>query len=175
MIALDILLQITAAFYIFAGIVLVRAIMMARLIDQATEAIAGASRRPIEQVRMAYGVVLSLLTYLSGLAVISLCDLALHVLLTTLLLQAAYLCWIAPRYLDTPGMAQSPGRRQSVNAMLVFAGATAIVAWGGSQGRLQPIVDAPFESLLMLAALVTAYLGYVGWLSARTRIDKPGV
>jgi hypothetical protein len=175
MLALDILLQMIGAFYMFAGIVLARAVMMDRLITGATDAIIG-SRMQVnwqERARTLYAIVLATMTYLSGLGLMSLCDLAVYLFIATMLVQALFLFWLAPQYLDTPEISQSRGRQQSTNALVVFSAATAFVTWAASIGRLQPVMEASATSLLMVGGLVAVFLGYVGWMYVRTRIGTP--
>lgn len=172
MFALDILLQVVGAFYMFAGIVLARAVLLDRMLEKARGVVAGSSPPAIARVRTWYCVGLAVLTYLSGLALMSLCDLAIHFFLLTLLLQAAFLFWIAPRFLDTPASAQSKGRAQSTNAFVIFMAATALVAWATSLGRLQAVEEADANSLLMTGGLIAIYLAYVLWLIVQTRVRR---
>lgn len=173
MLALDILLQVIGAFYMFAGIVLVRAVMLDRLIGNATAAISAAPEDGRERVRTGYAIVIAVMTYLSGLGLMSLCDLAVYLFVAALLLQGAYLFWLAPRFLDTPEESQSRGRQQSTNAFVIFGAATALATWATSMGRLQPVAEASPASLGMVAGLVAVFLGYVGWMYVRTRIGAP--
>lgn len=173
MLVLDILLQLVGAFYMFAGIVLVRAVMLDRLITTATDAITATPANPSERHRTGYSLLLATMTFLSGLGLMSLCDIAVYLFVVNLLLQAAYLFWIAPRYLDTPETAQSTGRRQSTNAFVVFGAATALAIWAAGIGRLQPVMDASPTSLAMVAGLAAVFLGYIAWMHLRTRIRAP--
>jgi hypothetical protein len=173
MLVLDILLQLVGAFYMFAGIVLVRAVMMERMLGTATAALMGTPPTARDRVRAGYTLLLAVMTYLSGLGLMSLCDVAVFLFIATLLLQGAYLFWIAPRYLDTLDESHSPGRQRSTNACVVFGAATAIVMWASSFGRLQPMEETSPTSMAMTAALVAVFLAYTGWMYLRTRIGAP--
>lgn len=175
MLALDILLQLVGAFYMLAGIVLARAVMFDRMLTRMADAISpgAANSDTRDRARAAYSLVLAAMTFLSGLGLMSLCDVAVYLFIANMLLQAVFLFWVAPQYLDKADASQSKGRQQSTNALVVYSAATAFVTWAGSIGRLQPMAEASPLSLAMTASLAAVYFGYVAWMFVRWRIRRP--
>ena len=175
MLILDIALQIVGAFYMFAGVALVRAMATSRMIDSAIDAITLSKTPPstAETLKERFTIVLAIMTFLSGLALISMSELAVHLFVATTLVQAIFLFWIAPRYVDPAeegGL--PPGRQQSINALVIFGAVTALVAWATGLGRLQPVAEASDVSLIMTGSLVVIFIGYLIWSYKRARLGS---
>ncbi|MDX2204093.1 MAG: hypothetical protein NW223_15185 [Hyphomicrobiaceae bacterium] len=167
---LDIFLRLAGAFYIFAGIVLARSIMTARLIDQAIAAIALEPPDPRERRKERYGLILALVTFASGLCLACLARSAVPLFLLGSALQAAYLFWLAPRFVDAPGDAASGGRRQSTNALVLYAAMTALVVWSHHKGRLQDWSEMDDAVRIAAALGLAGFIGMVAWTYARMRL-----
>jgi hypothetical protein len=159
----SILLALIGAFYVFAGLVSARAGMTSRLLDQAISAITLERTSRVELVRMRINFATAALVFLGGALLLFQLDLALWVFLACAALQAAYLFGIAPRWLDPEDPPSASGRRQSINAFVIYIAATALVAWGAGTGKLTPIAQAPWWTI---AAVAAASAGYVACLAS---------
>lgn len=170
---LDILLQIVGCFYTFAGFVLARSVLSSRLLDQALEAITLQKTQRAETFKEAYALLLALAIFASGIALLGLSWLAIFLFAAGSALQALYIFWLAPRFLDRHEEADAPGRRQSSNAFLVYAVMTLVVAGAAQAGRLHAWSDLPDRTRLLMAGAVLSFAVYIAWQHVRLRLHPP--
>lgn len=169
----DIVLLLLAAFYVIAGIVASRATLTGMLIDRAIAAINAKPPPKAETLRGFAMLIMTALVLLSGAALVIKLKLALALFLACLLFQAAYLFVIAPRYLDPFDAPDATGRRQSINAFIIYTLATGFVAWAHGRDRLLDIGEVSRPALMIVCGLVIAHLGYVAYQTVRIFNPKP--
>lgn len=166
----DIVLRVIGAFYAFAGYVATRAGLMSRLIDQAIAAIAMKKPARIETAQNAWLLVTAALVLVGGVLLLGGLELAAWVFVVSALGQAAYIYVVAPRYFDRDDPPDASGRRQTTNAFVIFAAATAFIVWAAHRGRLAAVQDASTPALVAIAAALLLYAAYVAralWWSPR--------
>ncbi|KAB2937666.1 MAG: hypothetical protein K8F92_14845 [Hyphomicrobium sp.] len=157
----DILLRVIGAFYAFAGFVATRAGLTSHFLDRAIAAIAAKRPTPIENAQNAWLVAASALVLAGGVSLLAGLEPAAWVFAASTLGQAAYIFVVAPRYFDRDDPPDPQGRRQTTNAFVVYAAATALVLWAAWRGRLTPLQDATTAELVAVAAALLLYAGYV--------------
>jgi hypothetical protein len=170
--AIEIFLRVIGAFYVFAGWVATRAALTSRLLDQALGAISCRKPNRIETAQTAWFLVQAHLVLASGLALMLLSDLALWLFLAAAGAQALYLVHLAPRHFDPVDPPEPKGRRQSTNAFVFYAGATAFVMWAWQRGTLLEAAQLP--RAVWLAALVFFAL-HAAWAirTAKRPLSQP--
>lgn len=156
----DVALRLVGAFYAFAGVVAVRAGIASRFIDVATAAIGGAAPKPAETARALWMLVAGIVILAGGVALALRVDLAAILFTLSALAQALYLGIVAPRYLDPTDPPDPHGRRQTVNAFVLYLAATAYVLWAYVEGLLHAWATLPWPLLPVALTLVGAYAGY---------------
>ncbi len=169
---LDIILRIFGAFYVLAGIVLARTVLTSRLLDQALAAITLSRVDPKEQLKERYSLVLACLTFTSGLALLCLSSTAVWLFLAGAIAQAAFIYWIAPRYVDAPEDGASLGRQQSTNAFVIYSAIAALVAWSAHIGRLKAWAELSDITVSAAAATLVAFAGYLIWAHVKTTLPR---
>ena len=166
----DIVLRVVGAFYAFAGYVATRAAMMSRFLDQAIAAIAMKKPARTETAQNAWLLVTAALVLVGGVLLLGGLELAAWVFAVSSLGQAAYIYVVAPRYFDREDPPDASGRRQTTNAFVIFAAATAFIVWAAYRGRLTDVQDASTPVLAGVAIALLLYAGYVArslWWSPR--------
>jgi hypothetical protein len=169
----DIVLRVIGAFYAFAGYVATRSAMMSRFLDQAIAAIAMKKPTRAETAQNAWLLATAALVLTGGVLLLGGLELAAWVFVVSALGQAAYISYVAPRYFDADDPPGADGRRQTTNAFVIFAAATAFIVWAAYRGRLTSVQDASTPVLIAVAAALLLCAGYVArtlWWSPR----KPG-
>jgi hypothetical protein len=144
------------AFYVFAGVVVLRAIALDRVMDALLAALSDPSGAK-EKMRSRILIGGALLTLASGAALMLLSPLAAPVFLANLAWQGGYLLW-AERALPPEDEDDARGRRQTKNAFVVYLAATAFVFWLAAQGQLRPW-DVPLQTMAIDLAVVVAAVG----------------
>jgi hypothetical protein len=157
----DIVLRVIGAFYAFAGVVATRSAMMSRFIDQAIAAISLQKPRPAETARNAWLLGGAALVLTGGVFLLAGLELAAWTFAASALAQASYIYVVAPRYLDGEDPPDPQGRRQTTNAFVIYAAATAFILWGAYRGRLSGIGEVSKPALIAVAAALLLYAGYV--------------
>ncbi|MEQ1612575.1 MAG: hypothetical protein ABL904_07460 [Hyphomicrobiaceae bacterium] len=154
------------AFYVFAGIVATRAALISLFLDRALTAISG--KRPAfrETALSAWLLGAANLVLAGGAALMLRLDLAVWLFAASLAGQIAYLLVLAPLYFDVDDPPDATGRRRTINATLIYAAATALVAWAADAGHLSDWRDAPWPMLAAAAAAIAAHCGYTLWKAA---------
>lgn len=142
------------AFYVFAGVVVLRAMALDRVMDQLLAALDEPSA-PTERMKSRVLTVGAMLTLASGVALMLFSPLAMPVFAASALWQGSYLLW-ADKALPPEDASEARGRKQTKNAFVVYLAATAFVVWLAAQGLLRPW-NAPIASHAVdVAAMVAA-------------------
>lgn len=151
-------LVLVGAFYIFAGVVATRAALMSHVLDKALAGISGGRLTRVEKAQTAWHLIAASLVLAGGLTLVLRLDMARWLFLASALGQAAYIYAVAPLWFDAEDPPDPKGRRQTTNAFILYAAATAFVWWAAHRGDLQDWrqLDWPW-----LAAAVVAYLASV--------------
>jgi hypothetical protein len=170
----DILLRLVGAFYAFAGVVGSRVALTSHFLDRAISAIGGKPTPRAETLQFYWLLGSALLVLAGGAALMLRIDVAAWVFLASALGQAAYILVLAPRFFDLHDPPDARGRRQTVNAFIVYSAATAFVLWALAAGRLMPWRELPWPLAAVAAAAVIGWLAYVGHLlNGKPRPDTP--
>ena len=141
------------AFYVFAGVVVLRAMALDRLMDAMLAALNDPSG-PKEQMRSRILMGGAFLTLASGVALMLLSPLAAPVFAVNALWQGGYLVW-AETALPPEDEDDARGRRQTKNAFVIYLAATAFVLWLAVQGQLRSW-DVPLLTIAIDVAIVAA-------------------
>ena len=157
----EIALRVVGAFYVFAGYVATRAMLMSVFVDRAIAAIGSTKPKHAEMVRNYWMLGASAIVLAGGVALMALLDIAAWLFVASAVGQAAYLYVLAPRYLDAEDPPDETGRRQTTNAFIIYLAATAVVLWALSAGKLQSLSSAHPAVLIAAAAVLVFYVGYV--------------
>lgn len=161
--ASDIALVLVGAFYVFAGVVSIRAATMSRFLDTAIEAVEGKPGPASTSLRERLLVILGVSVLAAGAALALLLELAAVFFPAALLLQVVYLAILAPLWLDKPDPPSAAGRRQSINAAIMFGFATAFMLWAHAAGRLLPMSAVPPMLLGLIATAIIVLTVHTLW------------
>lgn len=123
------------AFYVFAGIVVVRAFYMDLFLDRALAAISLTKPQLKDRARTAWLGSIALATLLSGAALLLLAPIAAPLFVIGAVLQASYLLWAA-RHVPPKDADDQTGRRRTTNAFVIYLAVTLFVMWLQYQGFL---------------------------------------
>jgi hypothetical protein len=152
------------AFYVFAGVVVLRAMALDRVMDQLLAALNEPSA-PKERMKSRVLTVGALLTLASGVSLMLLSPLALPVFVANAVWQGGYLLW-AEKALPPEDDDEARGRKQTKNAFVVYLAATAFVVWLAAQRLLRPW-DVPVASLAIdiavIVAAIAAAWAFIHW------------
>lgn len=129
-------LIIVGAFYAFAGVVATRAGLTSRLLDKAISQIDLEPPKRAETLRALWMVLAGLMILAGGVALLLKVDIAAALFALSAGAQGLYLTVIAPRYLDRDDPVDAAGRRQTINAFVLYLLATAFVLWAYARGHL---------------------------------------
>lgn len=143
------------AFYVFAGVVVMRAMALDRVMDQLLAALNESSAAK-EQMRSRVLSVGAYLTLAGGAALMLLSPFAAPVFAINALWQGGYLMW-AEKALPPEDESDALGRRQTKNAFVIYLAATAFVMWLAAQGLLRPW-GVPLETLALDAGIVAVVM-----------------
>lgn len=124
------------AFYIFGGLLALRAVRSGLFLDRAIAKISGEGIPLADRVQAAYGAIVAVLMLAGGGALLLLSRWAPLLFMVCVLVQAVYLVWAA-RALPPENALEAKGRQASVNAFVLYSAATAFVLWMQFQGLLQ--------------------------------------
>jgi hypothetical protein len=170
----DVLLRVLGAFYVFAGYIASRAVLTGMLVDRAISALSAGVPSRAEVNRALSMLATSVLVFAGGLALVLVLQIASWIFMASLAVQAIYFWIIAPRFLDPHDEPDPQGRRQSLNAFLIYAIATALVLWAHASERLLALPDASPTALALGAAAMVAFLANIG-LGARKAPAPPSL
>jgi hypothetical protein len=160
---IKIALCVIGAFYAFAGYAATRAGLTSHFLDRAIAAIGNTRPSRMETARTVWLLAAATLVFAGGVALLFLIDIAAWLFLASALGQALYLFYVAPRIFDAAEAPDAAGRRQSTNAFVVYALATAFVLWALSAGKLTSWQDAGGPLLALVGGVIAAHLGYIIW------------
>lgn len=141
------------AFYVFAGVVVMRSMAMERVMDQVLAALNDPTDAN-DQVRVAVLSAGAVLTLASGAALAIMSPLALPLFASNVVVQGGYLLW-ATRAIPPEDDASARGRAQTRNAFVIYCFAAAFVAWLAAEGHLRPW-SAGTSAVLVDAGIVAA-------------------
>lgn len=123
------------AFYILAALILMRSMAMDRLLDQALEGIT-LKPTPAKESGRRWLLGASALAYgMGGAALILLNIWAVPLFVVGAVLQLAYLVWARSAFVPEDAL-EARGRRQTINAAMLYFVATTFVCWLGWRGKL---------------------------------------
>lgn len=165
----DILLILLGAFYVFAGYFAARVGLTSSLVDRAIEAITLQKTDPLETARSRWSLAIAALTFLGGVLLMLRLELAMWAFVACAAVQAVYLFVVAPNWLDPADPPPESGRRQSTNAFVIYAMATALVVWAWQAGTLTPTAAATWIEWAGAAAAIAAFGLYVARALVRRR------
>ncbi|KRA46193.1 hypothetical protein [Devosia sp. Root635] len=158
MAAIEVSLRAIGAFYVFAGIVGMRALVMDHLMDQMLAAIT-LKPIPANEHRRRWLLGGSVLAVgMGGMALIVLSLWSVPLFLFGAATQAFYLVWARTAF-PVDGDTERKGRSQTVQAALLYGVATVLVCAAALAGWLHPWLD-PWAALIPTAGL--ALLALVG-------------
>lgn len=159
-------LRLIGAFYTFAGYAATRAALTSYLFDRAIAAISGKRPSARESARTGWLLAGANIVFAGGLALTFLLDAAAYLFMASAAGQAAYLALLAPRYFDVEDPPDPKGRRQTTNAFVLYAVATAYVLWALYTGRLLAPSEFSWLVLTVAVGMVVGHVGYTIWMLA---------
>ncbi len=157
----EIALRFIGAFYTLAGLVTARAALTSNLLDKAISAIAMKKPDRIDTHRTIWLVVLSILMFASGVALMLLLGPAAWLFAAGAIVQALYFVALGPYYFDVAEPPEPDARRRTINAFVIYCAATAFVIWAAYTGRLVPVTDAAGWLLGAGIAAIALHVGYI--------------
>lgn len=152
-------LRLLGAFYAFAGVVVLRQLASDRLIQMVHAALNGGVR-PNDAIRAAWLAAGGVFTLLCGLALAGLNAIAPALMLVNVAMQGGWLLYAA-RAFPPQDEEDAKGRRQTINAFLLFLGFTVLVIWLVRTGRVVLFPDEMAARIIGLAAIALA--SWQGW------------
>jgi hypothetical protein len=168
------------AFYVFAGVLVMRSMAMERLMDKVLAALNDPTDAN-DQMRVAVLSAGAVLTLASGAALAILSPLALPLFAANVVVQGGYLAW-ATRAIPPEDASSARGRSQTRNAFVIYCVAAAFVAWLAMQGHLRPwsagttalLIDGGIVAAAVLAAWAFIHMPRKGDRTLRLD-DSPNV
>lgn len=130
-------IRLVGAFYLLAGIVAARQMVMDAFLDKA---LAGITLKPVpraDRLRSQWMLATAVAVFAGGVLLAVLSLLALPAFLAAAAVQAVYIGHVAPRLIDPEDEPDPGGRRATVNAFLIYLAATALVGTVAAAGFLR--------------------------------------
>ena len=143
------------------------ALLTSHVIDRALAAISATKPTRAETAQSLWLLGAANVILAGGAALVLLLEAAAWIFVASALAQAAYLFFVAPRFFDRDDPPDATGRRQSTNAFVVYAAATALVLWAAARGKLAPWQDVPWPMLAIAAAAAAVHVLYTIWIFAK--------
>jgi len=162
-------LVLIGAFYIFAGLVLARQMILDRVLSRAIEMISLERQSRAETLQQVWMTISAILIFAAGATLLFLSRLSVWLFAAASLQQVLYLTWAAPRYFDVEEEPDPVGRRQSTNATILFGAMTLAVVAAATNGKLLPLSGVGLPSLLVSAMLTFAF---AVWILFRLRMPN---
>lgn len=156
-------LLLIGAFYVFAGVVAVRAVLSMRFIDVAIAAISAQRPDRRDSLQQLWLLCAAVLIFAGGMALLLRAELAAALFVVSALLQLVYLAVAAPYYFDAAEAPDAKGRAGTINAAVLHGAATAFVVWSYWEGHLVPLDRLPPVLVMAAALTVLALAVYAGW------------
>ena len=163
------ILRAIGFFYAATSLLVIRTLAVSAVADTTWAAIMGEPSHPAARRREIWLAAGALVIGAGGLALLLLLDLALPLFVLGALQQAVYLAHAAPRWFDPHDEPDTDGRRRTVNAAFVHAGATLAVAAAAWGGLLRPWTAEPLWLTGGAAAIVAAVVLWTLRALARPR------
>ncbi len=172
--AIDVIFRLVGAFYVFAGWLGLRAILMDSVLDKALAALSAGKEDPSEARRRWILGASTVLIGASGAALLTMSSWALPLFVFCAASQAI---WIggARRFFIAPDDDDEAGRSQVRNAAILYGAVTLGVVWLWSTGRLLPW-DEPFGvvgTALTGAGLGLWFVYHMAWKAASPGVFDP--
>ncbi|MGQ3354365.1 MAG: hypothetical protein ACT6XY_08305 [Phreatobacter sp.] len=155
----EIALRLVGAFYVLAGLIAARQMVMEAFLDKA---LAGLTLKPVsraDRLRGRWMLGIAAGVFGGGVLLLALSILALPAFLACAAAQATYLGHAAPRLIDPEDPPDPAGRRRTRNAFLVYLCATGLVAAAAAEGHLRWPSDDPWPAAIAGIALAA----FVAW------------
>ena len=154
-------LRLIGAFYVFAGLVALRAAVFGGFLDRALAQISGKPEPRAERLRRYWLTTAASLIAVGGAALLLLWQGALVLFIVNVLGQALYLGLVAPRWLDLDDAPEPSGRRATWRAFAVYLAATAVVLSAAGTGALLPLDAIPPAALGLAGLGLTVAFGFL--------------
>ncbi|MCO5159007.1 MAG: hypothetical protein M9945_20110 [Aquamicrobium sp.] len=172
--AIDVVFRLIGAFYVFAGWLGLRAILMDSVLDKALAALSAGKEDPSETRRRWILGASTVLIGASGAALLTMSSWALPLFVFCAASQAI---WIggARRFFIAPEDDDEAGRRQVRNAAILYGAVALGVVWLWGTGRLLPW-DEPFGvvgTALTAAGLGLWFVYHMAWKAASPGVFDP--
>ena len=162
-------LVLIGVFYAVAGVIVARAGLMSLVVDAAIWEVSLQKPNAAEIARHRINLLVAVLTFTGGVLLIGRIEIAPIAFLACAVLQAIYFFLLAPFWLDPADPPSREGRRQSINAFVVYLAASLFVCWAWSTGRLDALSDVP---RLLIAGIALAIVGFLGHIIVAVRNGK---
>lgn len=156
-------LSAIGVFYVAAGAIAARAVLVTLLLDRTLAALSGSRLGRAESIAATWLLAASNVILAGGAALALQLRVALPLFLISAAGQAIYLLLLAPLYLDKHDPPEGTGRQRTVFAALVYLAATGLVVWAAGAGLLRPWQEAPPELLALAATGVIVHAAYTAW------------
>jgi hypothetical protein len=156
---IDIGIRLVGAFYIVAGIIAARQMVIEAFMDKALASITLKPVPRVDRLRGRWMLATAIAVFAGGVLLAVLSVLALPAFLAAAALQAAYIGYVAPRLIDPDEEPDPDGRRATVNAFLIYLVATALVGTVAWAGLLRWPLDEPWP-LAGAAVVAIAFAAY---------------
>lgn len=159
---MEIILRCIGAFYVFAGILVLRGVVMDRVMDQMLAGITMKAQPKKEGLKRLIWGISGMAIGMGGAALMVLNLWAVPLFTVGLLTQVAYLIWARTAFpLETP--LEEKGRRQTINAAVLYGIVTGVVVAAALSGQLYPLFDGwavfiPVTGLVTLALTLRHYI-----------------
>jgi hypothetical protein len=137
MTGIEIGIRLVGAFYVMAGIVAARQMVMEAVLDKALAGITLKAIPHADRLRARWMLAIVTAVFAGGALLAVLSILALPAFLVAAALQALYLAVVAPRLIDAQDAPDPAGRRATTNAFLIHLAATTLVAAATLSDRLR--------------------------------------
>ena len=169
--ASEIVLRLIGAFYCFGTVIGARIVTRYSFLDHALEAISGKKQPWAERLREQLMLAGMVPVFAGGLALMFLSPIATWLFALSAIWQAAYLGWLAPRYLDPHDDPGEEGRAKTWRAFWAYLVATALVVAAAFAGLLR----GPFDAIALggVAGASAVFAGWTFW-SMRNKFANSG-
>lgn len=165
----ELVLRLIGAFYCFGTIIGARMVTRYSFLDHALEAISGKKQPRAERLREQLMLAGMAPVFAGGLALMFLSPIATWLFVLSAIWQAAYLGYVAPRYLDPEDDPGEEGRAKTWRAFWFYLVATALVLAAAFTGLLRGPSGA--AALAGVAAATAIFGGWIVW-SMRNKLKS---
>ena len=149
------------AFYTFAGIAATRAALTSYFFDWAIARISLKRPSRAETLRTVWLLGAAFVVLAGGLSLILQLEIAAWIFVASALGQAFYIAVFAPKFLDPEDPPDASGRRQTINAFMLYSIVTVGIAWAANSGKLRSAHETNWVLYAILLGLLAAHILYV--------------